>query len=221
MLTASGFAFSQSNELQDDINLIKKNLSDSREKIRKYEWIETTTIFVDGEQKSVKQNQCYFGVDGTLTKVATGATKDAKKPGGIRGKIAENKKEDMNDYVEAALKKIKGYIPPNADVIQKIYTGGKVGVQVLEPGKKFKLDFPDYAEAGDKLSISIDKANKLLLNYTVNTFVEGPKDPVSLNITFKTLPDGTTYPGNLTFESASKKVKIVIANSGFKLGAGK
>jgi hypothetical protein len=211
----------QSNELQDAVNLIKKNLVDSKANIVKYEWIETVTAFVDGEQKSVKQNQCYYSVDGKLTKVATGATTPAgKSPGGIRGKIAENKKEEMADYIEAALTKIKTYIPPQAETIQKIYADGKVGVKIIEPGKKFKLDFPDYAEPGDLVSISLDKANKLLMGYAINTFVEGPGDPVSLVINLKTLPDGTSYPADVTFNSASKKVKIVLANSGYKVGAG-
>ena len=126
----------------------------------------------------------------------------------------------MGDYVEAALAKIKNYVPPQSEKIQSIYNGGKVGIQILEPGKKFKLDFPDYNVAGDKLSIAIDRENKLLMNYSVNTFVEGPGDPVSLNINFKTLPDKTSYPGDMTFESASQKVKIVIKNSGFKASAG-
>ena len=220
MLAANPCSFGQSNEIQDGIAIIKKNLSDSKESIKKYEWIETTTTFVDGEQKSVKQNQCYYSVDGQLTKVATGATTVEKKKGGLRGKIAENKKEEMKEYIEAALKKIKGYIPPQAEKIQKIYADGKVGIQILEPGKKFRFDFPNYLEAGDKLSISLDKEHKLLKAYEINTFVEGPKDPVSLSIVLNTLPDGTTYASEIAFNSAAEKVKIVMKNSGFKVGAG-
>jgi hypothetical protein len=221
MLTTVGFVNAQSGDLQDDVNLIKKNLVDSKEQIKKYEWVETITAFVNGEQKSVKQNQCYYSLDGQLTKIATGGTTPAaKNPPGIRGKIAENKKEEMSDYIEAALNKIKTYIPPNAETIQKIYAAGNVGVKILEPGKKFKIEFPDYSEKGDMVSISLDKANKLLMGYAINTFVEGPGDPVSLVITLKTLPDGTSYPANITFNSAAKKVKIVLTNSGYKVGAG-
>jgi hypothetical protein len=221
LLTTVGFANAQSNDLQEDVNLIKKNLVESKEKVKKYEWIETITAFVNGEQKSVKQNQCYYSVDGQLTKVATGGTTPAaKNPPGIRGKIVENKKEEMGDYIEAALNKIKTYIPPNPETLQKIYAGGNVGIKILEPGKKFKIEFPDYSQKGDMVSISLDKANKLLMGYSVSTFVEGPSDPVSLIITLKTLPDGTSYPAEITFNSTSKNVKIVLTNSGYKVGAG-
>jgi hypothetical protein len=212
--------FGQSNEVQNDINLIAKNLAESAEKIKKYEWIETTTTFVNGEQKSVKQNQCYYSVDGKLTKVETGGTTAAKTPPGIRGKIAENKKEDMTDYIGRAITNINLYIPAQADKIKQIYASGGTAIHILEPGKVFKLDFPDYLQKGDMLSVTLDRANKLLLGYSVNTFVDNATDKVSLDITFKTLPDGTSYAGDITFNSPGKNVKIVMQNSGFKVGGG-
>jgi len=221
LLVSSAFANGQTNELKENVEVIKKKLVESKEKIKKYEWIETITVFIDGEQKSVKQNQCYYGVDGKLTKVATGATTPEKKKPGLRGKIVENKKEEMNTYVESAMAKIKTYIPPQAEKIQKVYAGGKVVIHIIEPGKKFKVDFPDYSQAGDMVAITLDKPNKLLLSYSVNTFVEDAKDPVSLNVVFKTLPDGTSYVDDVTFNSESKKIKIVMQNSGYKASSGR
>ena len=67
-------------DMQENITMIKKNLTDSKAAMKKYEWIETTTVFVKGEQKSVKQKQCYYALDGELTKVETGGSNDAKSP---------------------------------------------------------------------------------------------------------------------------------------------
>ena len=39
---------------------IKSNLAQSKQKIRQYEWIETTKAYVNGELKSTKQYQCYY-----------------------------------------------------------------------------------------------------------------------------------------------------------------
>jgi hypothetical protein len=207
-------------DVQETVAMIKKNLSDSREKIKKYEWIENTTTFYKGEKKSLKQCQCYYSVDGQLTKVETGASTKAKAPGGIRGRIAANKKEEMTDYMKKAIAKIQTYLPPNPDKIQKIYADGKISVQVLEPGKKFKLSFPDYNEAGDVLTISVDKANQKLLGASVTTSVEDPKEKVVFNILYKSLPDGTQYTANTTLDAQTQGVKIVIENSGYKKGSG-
>jgi hypothetical protein len=201
-----------------DVEMIKKNLAESKAKMKNYEWIETTTIFLKGEQKSVRQKQCYYSLDGKLTKVETGGTADAKKPGGLRGKVAENKKEDMSDYMKKAIAKIQTYLPPDPEKIQKIYAGGMISIQVLEPNNKFKLSFPDYNEAGDILSMSINKPAQKIMAIDVTTSVE-PGDKVVFNIAYKDLPDGTQYAGTTILDAKAKDLKIVIENSGFKNAA--
>jgi hypothetical protein len=207
-------------DMQETVAIIKKNLADSKAGLKKYEWVETTTTFYKGEQKSVRQNQCYYSVDGKLTKVETGGSAPAKTPGGLRGKIAANKMEEMGDYIKAAIEKIQTYLPPDPEKIQEIYAAGKTSIQVLEPGKKFKLSFPDYNEAGDLLAISIDKENKKIMAVAVTTSVDDPAQKVLFNITYNNLPDGTQYSANTTLDAQAKQVKIVIENSGYKKAAG-
>ena len=126
----------------------------------------------------------------------------------------------MADYIQQAIEKIQTYLPPDPGKIQKIYAGGKVSIQVLEPGKKFKLSFPDYNEPGDMLAISLDKVTQKIMALAVSTSVDNPKEMVTFNITYKDLPDGTQYAGNTTLDAQAKAVKIVIENSGYKKGAG-
>jgi len=213
-------SFSQSNEMQENLAILKQNLSTSKENMKKYEWIETTTTFVKGEEKSKKQHQCYYGVDGKLTKVETGGSTAAEKSKrGLRGKAIENKKEDMAEYIEAAIKKIHTYLPPEAEKLQQIYGAGKSAIHIMVPGKKFKLDFPDYYQQGDMLSITVDKEKKVILAIAVNTYIDKPDEKVNFAIAYSGLPDGTQYPGNTTLEATEKNVKIVIVNSGHKKAA--
>jgi hypothetical protein len=208
-------------DMQENVAMIKKNLTDSKAAMQKYEWIETTTVFVKGEQKSVKQKQCYYALDGKLTKVETGGSTAAKTPGGLRGKVAENKKADMSDYAKKAIEKVQTYLPPDPEKLQKIYNDGKVGIQILEPNKKFKLSFPHYNEAGDALSISLSKTDQKLMALEVSTSVDDPKEKVAFNVTFSDLPDGTQFQGTTTLDAPAKDLKIVIVNSGFKNASGK
>jgi hypothetical protein len=208
-------------DIKEDIGMIKKNLSDSKNKMKTYEWIETTVVFVDGEQKSTIQKQCYYAVDGKLTKIETGGSTQSKTPGGVRGKIAKNKKEDMVEYAQAAAAKVHTYLPPNPEKIQSIFNAGKVNIQILEPQKKFKLNFPDYNEAGDILAISLDKSNQKLMAIDVTTTVEDPKEKLTFNATLGNLPDGTQYTEKVTLNAPEKDLKIVITNSGYKHSAGK
>jgi hypothetical protein len=209
-------------DMAETIGMIKKNLAESKEKIKNYEWIETMTTSLKGEDKSVKQNQCYYSVDGKLTKVRTGATTaPAKTPGGIRGKAVANKKEEMADYIKACIAQVHTYLPPDAAKLQQIYAAGKATIQVLEPGKKFKLNFPDYNLKGDMLSISVDKVNQKIMALDVNTYVDDPAKKIVFNVTYSDLPDGTQYESTTTLDAQGKDLKIVIANSGYKKAAGK
>jgi len=221
MLSCMTQLFAQA-DAQEMIAMIKKNLANSKANLKNYEWLETTTVFLKGEQKSVKQNQCYYSVDGKLTKVATGgSTPPAKAKGGIRGKVIENKKEDMADYIKASVARIQTYLPPDAAKLQQIYAAGKCTVQVLEPGKKFKLNFPDYNLKGDLLSISVDKSAQKLMMLDVSTYIDKESEKVIFNVSYNDLPDGTQYAGSTTLDAQAKELKIAIANSGYKKAAGK
>jgi len=168
--------------MKETIGMIKTNLANSKQLVKKYAWIETTTTYIKGELKNTKQNPCYYSVDGKLTKVATGATDQAKTPGGIRGKIIANKKEDMADYIAKAVDKIQTYLPPDGKKLQQVYAGGTLAVQILDPGKKFKLSFPNYLQKGDMLSISVDKANQKLMAVSVNSYIDDPSQAVIFDV---------------------------------------
>jgi hypothetical protein len=62
-------AYSQTADPKEMVALVKSNLATSTQNLKTYQWIETTTIFMDGKQKSQTIKQCYYSVDGKLTKV--------------------------------------------------------------------------------------------------------------------------------------------------------
>ena len=218
-LAGAGRAYAQV-DMKETMSVIKKTLLQSKAQMRQYSWIETTQTWIKGELKSTKQNQCYYSVDGKLTKIATGATDQQKSPGGLKGKIAANKKEDMAEYISKAMDKIKDYLPPDGDKVQSIYESGKAGIQILEPGKKFKLNFPDYLQKGDQLSISVDLGNQKLMALSVNTYIDNPSEKVIFDVTYNTLPDGTQYAASTVLVAEVKILKLVVEESGFKKGSG-
>jgi hypothetical protein len=203
-------------DMKEVIGMVKKNLATSKANLINYEWQETTTTFYKGEQKSVKQNRCYYSVDGKLTKVEAGGSTQEKAKGGIKGKKIENKKEEMADYINKAMTKVRTYLPPDATKLQQLYGSGKTTVQVLEPGKKFKLNCPDYNVKGDMLSLSINNVSQKLMMMDVSTYLDKPDEKVLFNVTYSDLPDGTQYAATTTVDAPSEQLKIVIVNSGFK-----
>ena len=149
LLLNGGIGIAQQPSVPERVAALKATMEASKIILKQYEWIETTVVSLKGEEKSRKQERCYYGADGGVTKVPVGiAPEPEKKRRGLRGRIAENKKEELTDYMKSAVALVKTYVPPNPAKIQAAKDAGKVTLEVLEPGKRVRLNFRDYEKAG-------------------------------------------------------------------------
>ena len=201
------------------IAALKASIQKDNAALKHYQWVETTTMSLKGEVKSTKQNNCYYGADGKLTKVPVGAEAEAKKKRGVRGKVIENKTEEITAYMTKAAAAIKTYIPPKPAKLQASKDAGKATYTMLDPNKRARFDFKDYNVAGDLLGIDVDLVNNKLLGLNVTTMVEGGKEPVMFVSQYGSLEDGTGYPMKTTLDAKEMGVTIVVENSGYKPAA--
>jgi len=202
---------------------LKQNLADSQKRLRQYEWIETTAISLKGEEKSRKQQRVYYGADGTLTKLPLGEppAQAAPQGGGRRGggrvkqRVVENKKNEMQEYMEKAAALIQQYVPPNPAQIQKAKDAGRMLLRP-QPEGKARVEFRDYVQPNDQMAIDIDAKAALLSALTVATYLEKQEDAVTLNVRFATLSDGTSYTAQTALEAKAKNIRVVVENSGHR-----
>ena len=101
----------QGSDLGERVLALKQSLETDQAALRKYEWIETTIVSYKSEEKSNAQKRCYYGADGVLQKVPV-ATSQADMPGGVRGRMAKRKKEDVTEYMQKAVELIHQVDPP-------------------------------------------------------------------------------------------------------------
>ncbi len=196
---------------------LKQSLQQDQARLRQYEWIETTVVSLKGEEKSRKQNRCYHGADGSLQKVPVAeAAPQGRKPRGLRGKIVENKKEELSDYLERAVGMVKLYVPPDPGLIQRSKDAGKASLHMVEPGRRARLEFRDYVEPGDVLGVEVDLAANRVLGLSVATFLGSPADPVALDVRFGRLTDGTGYPAQVRLDANAKNVRVDVQNTGYR-----
>jgi hypothetical protein len=155
LATSSGIAVAQAPQpsLQERVAYLKATFAASQAALRQYEWIETTVVSVNGEQKSSKQQRCYYGADGALQKVLIEASPPPASKPGLRGRIIANKKAELTEYMQNAVSLVKSYVPPDPAKLQAAKDAGKVSIQVLEPGKRAQLNFHDYQKPGDNLHV--------------------------------------------------------------------
>ena len=202
------------------IAALKQSLQDSQKRLRQYEWIETTVVSLKGEEKSRKQVRCYYGADGKIQKLPL-TEPAAEQRGGRRGRgrvkqaIVENKKEELQDYMERAVSLVHHYVPPNPDDIDKAKQAGNVAVRPL-PAGGVRLELTNYIKPDDRMGIDIDATANRLLAVNVASYLDDPADAVNLAVQFGALPDGTNYTAQTTLDATGKKVQVVIQNSGHR-----
>ena len=202
---------------------LKTNLAESQKRLRQYEWIETTAISLKGEEKSRKQLRVYYGADGTLTKLPIGgAAQPQAAPAGrggrggrLKEKVVENKKDEMQEYMERAASLIQKYVPPSPAQIQKAKDAGKMLLRPPQEGK-MRVEFPDFIQPSDLMAIEVDAKALLLTAISVATYLDKPEDAVTLAVRFGTLTDGTSYTAQTTLDAKAKNIRVVVENSGHR-----
>lgn len=196
--------------------MLKATMAASQAVLRQYEWIETTVISLNGEEKSRKQERCYYGADGGLQKVEISASPAPEKKRGLRGRIAERKKEELTDYMKSAVALVKTYVPPAPAKIQAAKDAGKVSIEVLDPGKRARLNFRNYEKPGDNLGVEVDLASNRPLGVKVSTYLDDASDGVTLDVRMAQLDEGTTYPADITLSAKAKNLTVTVKNSGYR-----
>jgi len=201
---------------------LKQNLAESQKRLRQYEWIETTVISLKGEEKSRKQQRVYYGADGKLIKLPVGEPQPqaASGGGGRRGgrakeRVVENKKSEMQEYMEKAAALIHQYVPPNPERIQKAKDAGNVQVKP-QPDGKARVELRNFVQPSDLLAIDVDAKASNLTALSVQTYLEKQEDAVTLAVGFSTLADGTSYTARTTLEAKAKNISVVVENSGHR-----
>src|ERR1035441_2167440 len=58
--------------------MLKATLAASQVVLKQYEWIETTVVSLKGDEKSRKQERCYYGADGGVQKVEVSASPEPR-----------------------------------------------------------------------------------------------------------------------------------------------
>jgi hypothetical protein len=207
----------QQQAAQQRVAALKQSMAASQQSLRKYEWVETTVTSHKGEEKSRVQKRVYYGADGKLTKTPLGAPPEPQKDKrGVRGKVTENAKDNIAEYMNKAVARIHEYVPPKPELIQKAVDAKHMTYTETEPGKTARVEFKDYLYAGDVLAIEMDLATNHMRGLSVATYIDDPKDAVTLQVKMADLTDGTTYSEQSTLVAAAKSITVAIGNAGYK-----
>ena len=209
----AGTLWGQPAAVQGQVAALQQTLQKDEDRLKHYEWIETTYVNVKGKVVSRTQKRCIWGADGKLQKILLTPSPAAKKRRGLAGWIVDKRKKELKDYIKSVVEMLKTYVPPDPASLQAAQDTGRVSLRVTQPGARVRLEFRDYHRVGDRLGVEMDPTDHHIVGMTVSTYMAYPKDTVTLNVRFATLPDGTGYPAQATLDAKTRKTQVTVENS--------
>jgi hypothetical protein len=194
-------AATDGNSVAEGVTTLQQLLQESLDRLRAYEWTETTVVRLKGDEKARRMSRCHYLIDGTIKREVLSIAAPQKK------------KEELTDYIERAITLVRYYVPPDLAEIQRIHNLGRVSIRSMEPGKRMSLEFHDYRLQGDTLNVEMDLHDNRLVSLHVSSLLGETPDPVTLEVRFGTLSDGSTYPAEGLLEAKAKKLTVAVTNS--------
>jgi len=219
MLTAlvllSGIAtLPQNTELQEKLAAVKQAAAENKQRLQQYQWIETTQLTLKGDQKPPTQNLCQYGPDGQVQKTPMSPPPQQPSGGRMKQRIVEKKKAEMQDYMQDVKSVLAMYVPPDPQRMQQAYQAGNAAVSPVAGA--VNLVFTNYAQPGDKMTLTFDTTAKKITALSVNTYMGEAKDAVTLQVQMGSLPDGTNYAQQTVLNAAAKELAVTTTNSNYQ-----
>ena len=206
------------------IEAVKQSLATSLAALKQYEWSQKVVVSMKGEEKARKDYKCSYGPDGKLKKVpaAPADTAEAKKKRGIRGKVAKNKKEDIEAALKASTALLDQYSPLEAARLQTAKNTGNVSVSVPGADNRVRITIKNYLKPGDVVELEVDGVKNTLQSVSITSTMEhaNAKGPVAAKVTYAAMADGTLYPAQQVLDLKAQSLTIDIENSGYNKKAG-
>ena len=213
-LLAAVPAFPQNPELQEKLAAVKAVAAENKQMLHQYQWIETTQLTLKGDQKPPTENSCQYGPDGQVQKTPIGPPPEQPSGGRLKERIIEKKKAEMKDYMQDVKAVLAMYVPPDPQRMQQAYQAGNVALNPV-PGA-VNLVFTNYAQQGDKMTLTFDTAAKKITSLNINTYMGEEKDVVTLRVQMGSLPDGTNYAQQTVLDATAKQLVVTTTNSNYQ-----
>ena len=195
--------------------LLATEINDGRKlnavQMRNYSWNTRTEVKMDGEVKSVKVELVRFTPEGELQKaMVSDSSAGAKKPRGIRGKVASKKKKGMQEWAAELGKLLQQYSLPTSGSILDFLDNATVE----RTGQMVNLVGNNVIQQGDSMAILVDAGSKQLKIIEVKTSLDG--DAVDVQIISENLDDGLSYTARQVVKVPARKVELVVENYDFR-----
>jgi len=211
-------ALAQNPQLEEKIMAIKQAQALNKQKLAQYTWQETETISIKGDVKDTKTYLVQMGPNGQPQKTEINdqkAQSGGGREGRVKERVIEKKTEEYQQYGQQVGALAKQYTTPNPDALMQAKQQGNISLQPGQGG--INLVIKNYIKANDSVTMTINEQTKSMVSLNVSSYLNDPKDAVTISATFARLPDGTNHVANTTINGVSKQLTVNDQNSNYQL----
>ena len=180
------------------------------EALRQYTWKSRTEIQKGGETKNTQVNILRYGADGTLQKTLISSTQQKLPTRGIRGLIAQKKKEDFLEMLDSLGALARSYSELTSDEMQRFMAAAAVTPEIGPQQKLLRINGGNVLHPGDSMTLWVDAATRRLRRVAVHTTLE--KKQVKVVSDFEDLPAGPNYMARSVVDYPSEEVTVITEN---------
>lgn len=216
ILLAGSTAVAQNPQLEEKIQALKQNQAANKQKLAQYMWTETETISLKGDVKDVKTYQVQM-VNGQPQKtlVNNQQAQQSGREGRLKEHVVDKKKAEYQEYGQSIGALAKQYTTPDPDALMKAKQAGNISIQ---PGAgEVNLVIKNYVKQGDSVTLTLNPQSKQLQSIQVNSYLNDPKNAVTINAQFAQLPDGTSHVASTLVNGVSKELTVQDVTSNYQM----
>jgi len=201
--------------INTEVQAVRAEVSRSLTALRQYTWTEHTQVSAKGDTKAETAWTCTYNADGELVRRSARPQTPEAEANGISKRPMVRKKSDQQDYIERALSMIRQYVPPKPELVDAALEHGNAAFRRAADGTN-QIELKNYYRTGDSYVFTYDPSNKALLRANVSSNLGNVKDPMTLEASFETLPNGVNHLASATLKAPAKKVQVKVTNGGYQ-----
>lgn len=218
LLSGNILLVAQNPQLEEKLMQIKHNMATNKEKLAQYTWTETETISIKGDVKDTKAYQVQM-VNGQQQKSLVNDEKASsgggrRRDGRVKQHVVEKKTDEFQQYGQQIGGLAKQYTTPDPDRLMQAKQQGNLS---LQPGPgTVSLVIKSFIKPNDTVTLTISEETKAPVSIQVNSYLDDPKDAVTIGAQFSQLPDGTNHVATTTIDGVSKQLTVNEQNSNYQ-----
>lgn len=211
-------AAAQGPELQQRLAEVKQSAAKNKESLAHYAWQQQETISIKGNVKDVKIYQVHLGPTGQPEKaeLENAPTSSGGREHGLAHHVKEKKGEEYKEYGQQIGALAQQYVQPDPEKLQQAFSQGNMMLGSAGAPGEVKMVIKNYVKPNDQVTLIFNRQAKAIQALQIQSYLNDPKDAVTISAQFSQLPDGTNHVVSMQTHGVSKDLLVTTQNSNYQ-----